>query len=178
VQKSKEYQYQKLITQNHPCCGPMSGLGFTGITLMIEYDRDPKHHRGRSVRPSDYIYFYAAFRVGRAQHNRDKTFAIKRFGYQAAWQRAVDCWAERYEIRDKDKARILANIPSPDRFKALRRYLNGKGMQIPVSVLTPVYEEQRDALRARRLAKIDLKTALEQERDAFYEKRQSKVIRG
>jgi hypothetical protein len=68
-----------------------------------------------------------------------------------AWEQAVSCWGNVYEIRPKDVAYKLTLAPSPDQFKALRKQLNNQeGHDFPASVLHHVYAEQRDQLGKRK----------------------------
>lgn len=171
--QSEAIQYQKRVSNSHITSDPMNALGITGLTLVINRDRNRRLIKGRPIRPSDYIYFYAGFRVGNGlgRYKCNQVFKIDRWGYSDTWARAVECWAKRYHIQDEDKREVLLRCPDPDRFKLLRRHLNEKGWNIPVEVLHSVYAEQREALKAQRGLQDPKQDALYQqlqrERDRF-----------
>jgi hypothetical protein len=57
-----------------------------------------------------------------------------------------------FDVRPKDIAKKLKQVPSPDQFKFLRKHLNEQeGFDYPVSVLHYVYAEQRSHLEKQKV---------------------------
>lgn len=124
-------EYCALLRKDSPKTKPYRGLGMQGITLGIgsTFDESKTHcyfavDLGKSV-----------FRVSITDEKPLRT----------AWEFAVDVWGEEYGIRSKDIARKKRQVPSPEKFKLLRRHLNDKERaHLPVWVLSEVYQEYRD----------------------------------
>ncbi|OZG72007.1 hypothetical protein BTA51_18590 [Hahella sp. CCB-MM4] len=70
--------------------------------------------------------------------------------FTEAWESAIDCWGHRFGIREKDCALKKSSAPPMEIFKNLRRILNEEGSDVPVSVLGPVYAEQRQQIAGKK----------------------------
>ena len=80
--------------------------------------------------------WYTPVFLVRAEKGRDKVFNIYTLGYQAAWEQAVDAYADYYELPDLDKLRLLAKRPPKTFFtETLYSGLSKRGHHIPQSVI-------------------------------------------
>lgn len=135
----------KSLTCNHANATNASGLGFEGITLGIHTKIKQRvlKRDGRRVTYENYQVFFCVNLCRPA-----KRFPISELNtYSNAWRAAVNGWADLKGVSQKIRQEKLNNPPHPDRFKALRRYLNRRGHNVPPSVLRWVYAEQRRALK-------------------------------
>lgn len=135
-------KYLRFVRQNHALVKPARGIGIHGFNLSIM----PKN--------KDDDQYYCGFVVLSGEGDQ-KRFLIRapHRTYTDVLHEAIDFWAESHDVRPKDKARVLANAPGPECFKALRRQLNQEGMSIPVSVLSDAYYEQRQDFVLQRIEK-------------------------
>lgn len=145
--RSAAIQYLDFLNQNHPNTRPHRGVGFQGITLGIGSDK-------QSAKEQCY---FAVNKRGRAA----KFYIDEECSLTEAWERAVNHWGGMFEIRPKDIARKITEVPSPDQFKALRHHLNEQEKHdLPASVLHYVYAEKRERLekqKARKNTQADLR---------------------
>lgn len=133
--ESLAYQYNKFVTANHALTKPGRGIGVHCITLDF-------------ITHNDSV-FYPVFDVTIPGQGA-KRISLKTKLYSEAWKEAVDTWAQAHTVLDTDKDRLLANPPSPQRFKELRRQMNSEGKDVGVEALSMVFREQRMALEAQR----------------------------
>lgn len=64
----------------------------------------------------------------------------------------MDDWAAEYDIQETNVQRVHNQMPDPAQFKQLRQQMNQKeGPEIPLSVLTSGFVEQRDKLAEQRV---------------------------
>lgn len=123
--------YCNLLRTDDPKTKPHRGLGVQGITIGIgsTFDESKTHC---------YFAVDLGKSVFRVSITEDKPLRV-------AWEFAVDVWGEEYGIRLKDIARKKKQVPEPEKFKLLRRYMNEKERaHLPVWVLSEVYQEYRD----------------------------------
>jgi hypothetical protein len=131
--RSAAVQYLDFIGKEHPTTRPHRGVGFHGITLGIG--------NGKST-SQDTCYFSVNKRGSATKFYIDEQTTLSQ-----AWEQAVRYWGEAFDIRPKDVARKLTQVPGPDRFKLLRKQLNEReGCDYQASVLHHVYAEQRSEL--------------------------------
>jgi hypothetical protein len=136
--RSAAIQYLDFINKDHPTTRPCRGVGFQGVTLGIGAGRN-------AIQETCYI---SVNKRGVAT----KFYIDSGTLLSQAWEQAVSYWGNVYEIRPKDIAYKLKLVPSPDKFKALRKQLNDQeGHDFPASVLHHVYTEQRDQLGKRKI---------------------------
>jgi hypothetical protein len=136
--RSAAIQYLDFINSDHPTTRPHRGAGFHGVTLGIGTGRNTAHE----------VCYFSVSKRGAAT----KFYIDERLSLSQAWEKAVCHWAEVHEIRPKDVTQKLKVVPSPDRFKALRKYMNDhEGHDFPVSVLHHVYAEQRGNLEKQKV---------------------------
>lgn len=135
--RSAAVQYLDFINRDHPTTRPHRGAGFQGITLGIG--------SGRSA-VTETCYFSVNKRGAATKFYIDDQTTLTQ-----AWREAVTNWGEVYEIRPKDIGRKLEAVPSPDRFKTLRKQMNEhEGFDFPASVLHHAYAERRQQLEQRK----------------------------
>ena len=133
------HQYQVFVSQNHPTAKIFRGVGVHCITCHFFKDRRNSWQAAFNVKPP-------------SGHPKAFTFCSKSFTEN--WIAAVNFWGAQHEILSDDIQRVLANPPSPDQFKALRRHLNHEhGYDIPVETLSPVFAEQRGKILQMKAAK-------------------------
>lgn len=135
--RSAAVQYLDFINKDHPTTRPYRGVGFQGVTLGIGAGRSAAH---------EACYFSVNKRRATAKFYIDEQASLSQ-----AWEQAITYWGEVFEIRTKDIAHKLKCVPSPDKFKALRKQLNDReGHDFPASVLHHVYAEQRGQLEKQK----------------------------
>nr|WP_297401794.1 hypothetical protein [uncultured Marinobacter sp.] len=137
--RSAAIQYIDFISKDHAATRPCRGVGFHGITLGIG--------TGRSAQETCY---FSVNKRGAAT----KFYIAEGASLSKAWKQAVCRWGEVFDVRPKDIAKKLIQVPSPDHFKYLRKQLNEReGYDYPVSVLHHVYAEQRSYLERQKARK-------------------------
>lgn len=146
--ESALHQYCTFTTTNHPTLEPMKGVGVHGLSLQIMKDKG----RGSGIERWE-PGFLVNWTIDGVPRNRLFTFFHQH--YSCVWRDAVTFWGEKHGILQEDIDRLLADQPSPERFKELRRFLNEReGCRlidlIPVDALEPVFREQRAVLAAKR----------------------------
>jgi hypothetical protein len=136
--RSAAIQYLDFIGKNHPTTRPCRGVGFQGITLGI----------GTGKSAAEETCHFSVNKRGAAT----KFYIDQEAPLSQAWDRAVCHWGEVFDVRPKDIAKKLKQVPSPDQFKFLRKHLNEQeGFDYPVSVLHYVYAEQRSHLEKQKV---------------------------
>ena len=131
--RSAALQYLDFIGKDHPSTLPCRGVGFQGITLGI----------GSGKSAAQETCYFSVNKRGAA----NKFYIDERASLSQAWEHAVKHWGEVFNIRPKDIAKKLEQVPSPDQFKSLRKQLNDhEGCDYQASVLHHVYAEQRSQL--------------------------------
>ena len=147
--RSAAIQYLDFIGQDHPTTPPCRGVGFHGITLGI----------GRRKSTAQETCYFSVNKRGSAT----KFYIDEGASLSHAWEQAVKYWGDVFDIRPKDIAKKLEQVPNPDRFKSLRKQLNGnEGCDYQASVLHHVYAEQRSQLQKHK-AKKSTKGTLNQD---------------
>lgn len=144
--ESAWYQYRRFVTEDHPTTMEFRRTGVHGLTCDIRRDRRGKWQAGFELNLPRY--------KGRGKNGRsagDRIFTFRTRSYTENWRFCVNLWADRYEILDEDRDRVLANPPPASQFKELRRDLNARGWDIPVEVLRPVFREQRESISETRV---------------------------
>lgn len=138
--RSAAIQYLDFIGKDHPATRPYRGVGFHGITLGI----------GSGKSASQETCYFSVNKRGAA----NKFYIDERASLSQAWEQAVQHWGEVFDIRPKDIAKKLEQVPRPDQFKSLRKQLNEhEGCDYQASVLHHVYAEQRSQLEKRKAKK-------------------------
>lgn len=138
--RSAAIQYLDFIGKDHPATLPYRGVGFHGITLGI----------GRGKSAAQETCYFSVNKRGAAT----KFYIDERASLSQAWEQAVQHWGEVFDIRPKDIAKKLEQVPSPDQFKLLRKQLNNhEGCDYQASVLHHVYAEQRSELEKHKAMK-------------------------
>ncbi|EMP57123.1 hypothetical protein MSNKSG1_00833 [Marinobacter santoriniensis NKSG1] len=138
--RSAALQYLDFIGKDHPTTLPCRGVGFQGITLGI----------GSGKSAAQETCYFSVNKRGAAT----KFYIDERASLSQAWEQAVKHWGEVFDIRPKDIAKKLEQVPSPDQFKSLRKQLNDReGCDYQASVLHHVYAEQRSQLEKHRAEK-------------------------
>lgn len=147
MSRSAAVQYLDFINTNHSMTKPYRGVGCHGITIGI----------GPGNRClTDQCYFTVNYR-GRPV----RVPITAERSLTPSWHRTVELWGERFGIRTKDIERKKEQVPSPDLFRNLRRYLNDVDRRhIPVTVLHHAYAENRDELEQMRV-KLELKNEVD-----------------
>lgn len=107
-------QYRRFIRTSSPKAG-LRGSGVHGIELEIAFE-------GSS---NDYLCYFV---VG-LESTITKVAITSDRPLNKAWERAVRTWGRYYEIREKDIARVLLNVPTVDAFERLRSDLNKSGSE-------------------------------------------------
>jgi len=122
-------QYLNFIRYDDPRTKPSRRVGMKGLTADIQ-------NRGGQ--------WSCGFRVGYGAEVSTKFIGISSEStFTEAWEQAVVHWGQSFGIRQRDCEEKIANPPSMDIFKHLRRLMNDEGSDVPVSVLGPVYAERR-----------------------------------
>ncbi|KAF0803483.1 hypothetical protein A6D6_03699 [Alcanivorax xiamenensis] len=148
--EKRERQYQKFVTTDHPETEPGRGLGVHGLTAAFYASGDSWIPAFAVARHPDLL--------GRPQ--ADRRFTFEQAPYSEVWREAVTFWAEEHAIEEADRERLLAQIPEPALFSALRRRMNDEGNDVPTEALSSVFREQREALAATRAPAQALEAAL------------------
>ncbi|WP_020409286.1 hypothetical protein [Hahella ganghwensis] len=122
-------QYLNFIRYDDPRTKPARRVGMKGLTADI------LNRGGR---------WSCGFRVGYGAEVPVKFFEVStELTFTEAWEQAVEHWGQIFGIRQRDCEEKSENPPPVDIFKQLRRLMNDEGHDVPVSVLGPVYAEQR-----------------------------------
>lgn len=151
--ESALFQYKRFVSESHPATREGRGLGFHGMTSTFTVDRRGKYQAA-------FIVHWFDESDSSRQPKRATEFTFRSKPFSVVWKDAVNYWAEVHDVLDEDRDRILANPPAPSVFTNLRRIMNNEGFDIPHEALGPVFREQRDALKTRRLmAAISTKDA-------------------
>lgn len=131
--------YLKFVKTAHANAATESSLGVHSLSLFIE----------RSQKSVLCGFFVSYGRDG------GRRFTISEDGdwFSSAYRNAVNHWADYYQIRDKDRERLLENPPEPTVFQALRRHLSDGGDYITPSEISEVFREQRTEFARQRAAK-------------------------
>ena len=143
VARSAALKYLNFINTNHPNTRPHRGVGFQGITLGIDEGKQSG---------TEQCFFSVNDRRGAS-----KFFINEQYTLSRAWENAVSHWGEVFDVRKKDIEQRLKRIPSPEQFKALRKYMNQhEGRDLSASVLHHVFAERRaDLEKQKRNKKTD-----------------------
>lgn len=132
--RSAAIQYLDFIGKDHPATLPYRCVGFHGITLGI----------GSGKSATQETCYFSVNKRGAAK----KFYIDERASLSQAWEQAVKHWGKVFDIRPKDIAKKLEQVPIPDQFKSLRKQLNdNEGCDYQASVLHHVYAEQRSQLQ-------------------------------
>ena len=132
--RSAAIQYLDFIGKDHPATLPYRCVGFHGITLGI----------GSGKSATQETCYFSVNKRGAAK----KFYIDERASLSQAWEQAVKHWGKVFDIRPKDIAKKLEQVPIPDQFKSLRKQLNDNdGCDYQASVLHHVYAEQRSQLQ-------------------------------
>lgn len=133
----RESHYRRFVSGNHTLTRPYRGTGVHGLVLGFR----------RTGERWDACFIVS--KDGRG--NPPTLFRFTDQTFSEAWRAAVTRWADRHDIADSDRDRVLADQPEPLQFSELRRHMNEEeGYDIPVEALSDVFWEQRERLKRTR----------------------------
>ncbi len=95
--RSAALQYLDFIGKDHPTTLPCRGVGFQGITLGI----------GSGKSAAQETCYFSVNKRGAAT----KFYIDERASLSQAWEQAVKHWGEAFDIRPKDIAKKLEQVP-------------------------------------------------------------------
>lgn len=133
--ESLAYQYNKFVTTSHPLTKPFRGVGVHCITMDFS-----------SHGETSFVPVFEVTITGQGP----KRISLQSMLFSEAWEEAVNLWSETHMIKQEDHERVLANPPSPQQFKELRRQLNAEGKDVGVESLSWAFKEQRLAIAEAR----------------------------
>ncbi len=114
--ENEKFKRQLLLSRPNANTRKEHALPVTGITANIKIEK-------KNGKPLFYPCFFVK-KPGEGQASIG--FRVSKYGYEGAWQGAVDCFSDIHSLTTKQKKELLSKLPDPKQFldvaKAKRKF--------------------------------------------------------